>query len=57
MTSVKLRIDNQIDIAEELRIFNNIVRLSYNRFHDGFNEKDIRAYLKPMFPEVGSWFI
>ena len=31
--------------------------MSFNRYQDGFKEKDIRQYLKDKFPEVNSWFI
>lgn len=57
MTTIKLKIENEIDILKELRTFNNIVRLSFNRYQDGFKEKDIRSYLKDKFTETNSWFI
>ena len=57
MTTIKLKLENEIDILKEQQTFNNIVRLSFNRYQDGFKEKEIRAYLKDKFPETNSWFV
>ena len=57
MTTIKLKLEQEIDILKEQKSFNNIVRLSFNRYQDGFKEKDIRQYLKEKFPDVNSWFI
>ena len=57
MTTIKLKLENEIDILEEQRSFNNVVRLSFNRYQDGFKEKDIRSYLKDKFTGINSWFI
>ena len=57
MTTIKLKLENEIDILKEQRTFNNIVHLSFNRYQDGFKEKEIRNYLKEKFPETNSWFI
>lgn len=57
MITIKLKLENEIDILKEQKIFNNIVRLSFNRYQDRFKEKEIRSYLKDKFPNVGSWFI
>lgn len=57
MTTIKLRLDNEIDIEKDLRTFNNIVRLSFNRYQDGYSEKEIRAYLKEKFEGWNSWFV
>ena len=57
MTTIKLKLENQIDILKEQRAFSNIIRLSFNRYQDGFKEKDIRSYLKNKFPECNSWFV
>ena len=57
MTTIKLKLENEIDILKDQKIFNNIVRLSFNRYQDGFKEKEIRSYLKDKFPEINSWFI
>ena len=57
MTTIKLKLENEIDILKEQRTFNNIVRLSFNRYQDGFKEKEIRQYLKEKFSEINSWFV
>ena len=57
MTTVKLKLENEIDILKEQRSFNNIIRLSFNRFQDGFKEKEIRAYLKSKFEGLNCWFV
>lgn len=57
MTTIKLKLENEIDILKEQRTFSNIVRLSFNRYQDGFKEKEIRAYLKDKFEDLNSWFV
>ena len=57
MTTLKLKLENEIDILKEQKVFSNIVRLSFNRFQDGFKEKDIRTFLKDKFEGWNSWFI
>lgn len=57
MITIKLKLENEIDILKEQKTFNNIVRLSFNRYQDGFKEKEIRSYLKAKFPEINSWFV
>ena len=57
MTTVKLKLENEIVILKEQRSFNNIVRISFNRFQDGFCEKEIRTYLKDKFDGINSWFV
>ena len=46
MTTIKLKLAREIDILKEQRAFNNVVRLSFNRYQDNFKEKEIRSYLK-----------
>ena len=46
MTTIKLKLENEINILKEQRSFNNVVRISFNRFQDRFKEKEIRVYLK-----------
>ena len=57
MTTVKLKLDNEIDVLKEQRSFYNVVRLSFNRFQDGFKEKEIRAYLRDKFDGLNCWFV
>ena len=57
MTTVKLKLENEIGILKEQRSFNNVVRISFNRFQDGFCEKEIRTYLKDKFDGINSWFV
>ena len=57
MTTIKLKLENEIDILKEQRAFSNIVRLAFNRFQDGFKEKEIRVYLKDKFEGLNSWFV
>ena len=57
MTTIKLKLENEIDILKDQQTFNNIIRLSFNRYQDGFRERDIRIYLKERFPETNSWFV
>ena len=39
MTTIKLKLENEIDILKEQKSFNNIVHLAFNRCQDGFKEK------------------
>lgn len=57
MTTIKLKLENEINILKEQKTFNNIVHLAFNRCQDGFKEKDIRAYLKDKFDGLNCWFV
>ena len=57
MTTIKLKLENEINILKEQRSFNNVVRISFNRFQDRFKEKEIRAYLKDKFEGINSWLV
>ena len=57
MTTVKLKLENETDILKEQKAFSNVVRLSFNRFQDGFKEKEIRNFLKDKFEGWNSWFV
>lgn len=57
MTTIKLKLEREIDILKEQRAFNNVVRLSFNRYQDNFKEKEIRSYLKNKFENQNSWFV
>lgn len=56
MKTVKLDIFEKIDILNDLKIFNDIVRMSYNRFKDNLTEKEVRNEVSKYFNE-NSWFI
>jgi len=56
MKTIKLPIQNTVNFDEELRIFNSVVRYSYNRFKDGLNEKDVRAKVNQLF-SGNCWFL
>lgn len=56
MKTIKLDIINEVDILNEMRIYNNILRMSYNRFHDGLEEKEVRNVVKSFFNE-NCWFM
>ena len=66
MKTIKLPInihENDLPIIYEyIRLQNNVIRISYNRFKDNYSEKDIRSYLKTMnlssdLITIDSWFI
>ena len=57
MKTIKLKIMNDFECQEELRLFNDILRFSYNRFQEGLKEKDIRAKCKETFKGLNSWFV
>ena len=57
MKTIKAKILNKVDFSEELRIFNSITRIAFNRFQDGMNEKQVRAICHSLFPNLNSWFL
>lgn len=56
MKTVKLTICTEADVLGDMRIFSSIVRVAFNRFQDGMNEKEVRAYCNARFNH-NSWFI
>lgn len=56
MKTVKLTISNKIDVLDDMRLFSSIVRVAFNRYQDGLEEKEVRAYCNSMF-DHNSWFI
>lgn len=56
MKTIKLPIQNTVNFDEELRLFNSVMRYSYNRFKDGLNEKDVRAKVNQLF-SGNCWFL
>lgn len=56
MKTVKLTISNKVDVLDDIRVFSSIVRVAFNRYQDGLDEKGVRAYCNSMFNH-NSWFI
>lgn len=56
MKTIKLKIQNNINITTELKLFNSVTRYSYKRFKQGLNEKEVRDKCKQIF-NANSWFI
>lgn len=56
MKTIKLKIKNEVDFTKELKMFNSIVRYSFNRFQEGLLEKETRYKVKKLFSS-NSWFI
>lgn len=56
MKTIKLKIKNEIDFTKELKLFNSIVRYSFNRFQENLTEKEVRSKVKELFTG-NSWFL
>ena len=56
MKTIKLTICNEVDVLDDMRIFSSIVRVAFNRFQDGMNEREVCAYCNAKFNH-NSWFI
>lgn len=56
MKTVKLTICNKVDVLDDMRVFISIVRVAFNRYQDGLEEKEVRAYCNARFNH-NSWFI
>ena len=56
MKTVKLTICNNVDVLDDMRVFSSIVRVAFNRYHDGLEEKEVRSYCNARFNH-NSWFI
>lgn len=56
MKTVKLTICNNVDVLDDMRVFSSIVRVSFNRFQEGLEEKEVRSYCNARFIH-NSWFI
>lgn len=56
MKTVKLTICNDVDVLDDMRVFSSIVRVAFNRYQDGLEEKKVRAVCNSMF-DHNSWFI
>lgn len=56
MKTVKLTICNEVDVLDDMRVFSSIVRVAFNRYQDGMEEKAVRSYCNVRFNH-NSWFI
>lgn len=56
MKTVKLTICNEVDVLDDMRLFSSIVRIAFNRYQNGLDEKEVRAYCNSRFNH-NSWFI
>lgn len=56
MKTVKLTICNEVEVLDDMRIFSSIVRVAFNRYQDGLEEKEVRSYCNARFNH-NSWFI
>ncbi len=56
MKTVRLTISNKIDVLDDMRVFSSVVRVVFNRYQDGLEEKEVRAYCNARFNH-NSWFI
>lgn len=56
MKTVRLTICNKVDVLDDMRVFSSIVRVAFNRFQDGLDEKEVRSYCNARFTH-NSWFI
>src|SRR5574344_1438623 len=60
MKTIKLHIQNNIDLNEELRLYNDVVRFSYNLVHkdNSLKEIQIRKLVNDkFFSKLNSWLI
>src|SRR5574344_2523881 len=60
MKTIKLHIQNNIDLNEELRLYNDVVRFAYNRIHkdNSLKEIDVRKLVNDkFFGKLNSWLI
>lgn len=56
MKTVRLTICNEVNVLDDMRVFSSIVRVAFNRFQDGLEEKEVRSYCNARFNH-NSWFI
>ena len=56
MKTIKLKIKNKVDFTKELKLFNSVVRYSFNRFQEELTEKEVRSKVKELF-SGNSWFL
>ena len=56
MKTIKLRVSNGVDVLGDMQLYSSVVRVAFNRFVDGMEEKEVRAYCRARF-EHNSWLI
>lgn len=56
MKTVKLTICNNVDVLNDMCVFSSIVRVAFNRYQEGLEEKEVRSYCNARFNH-NSWFI
>ena len=52
MKTVKLDISNEVHFLEDMRSYNRIRRMAFNRFREGMEEKDVRAEIAGYYSSV-----
>ena len=57
MKTIKAKILNKVDFSNELKVFNSIARIAFNRFRDGLKEKQVRAICHSLFTNLNCWFL
>ena len=56
MKTIKLTIINEPILLNDIKSFSSMVHIAFNRFQDGFSEKQINEYLKQRF-YFNCWFL
>ena len=56
MKTAKLQVLGEGATIKDMQMFSSIVHLAYNRYLDGFTEKQITAYVNERY-SVNSWFV
>ena len=56
MKTLKLSIANKPQTEQDIRLYSSMVRMAFNRYREGFSNKEIRAYLRERF-SINSWLI
>lgn len=51
MKTVKLDISNEVHFLDDMRSYNRIRRMAFNRFREGMEEKDVRSEIAGYYSE------
>ena len=57
MKTISLPIINSSNIFDYIRIYNDLVRIAFNRMQDKVSNVEINKILKEIFPKTNSWII